>query len=82
MNHLQKNEEVSDFFSSDYLLLASSPTRLLKFWEQACFFLSRGNFDNHNSPVLYSTDTELDTEFHFPSCQIACYLYRSLTHVS
>lgn len=46
------------------------------------FFFSREYFENHNSPVSYSSDTESDSEFHFPGCQIAYYLYRSLTHMS
>lgn len=46
------------------------------------FFFSREYFENHNSPVSYSSDTESDNEFHFPGCQIAYYLYRSLTHMS
>lgn len=46
------------------------------------FFLSREYFDNHNSPVSYNSDTESDTDFHFPGCQIAYYLHRSLTHMS
>lgn len=32
--------------------------------------------------MSHSADTESDTEFHFPECQIAYYLYRSLTHMS
>lgn len=82
MYHLQKKQGSKWLFSVCHFTTRLKSNEATESLRISTFFFSREYFDNHNSLVSYSSDTESDTEFHFPGCQIAYYLYRSLTHMS